>query len=69
MTKLLKRIIIINQRRTSMRLCQEEWNALDEHLPHRKNQSEHAYRAAGKYSRPQTRPDLSDAAVYADVLP
>lgn len=30
MTKLLKRIIIINQRRTSMRLCQEEWNALDD---------------------------------------
>lgn len=30
MTKLLKRIIIINQRQTSMRLCQEEWNALDD---------------------------------------
>ena len=30
MTKLLKRIIIINQRRTSMRLCRKEWCALEE---------------------------------------
>ncbi len=29
MTKLLNRVIIINKRRTSMRLCQEEWGALD----------------------------------------
>lgn len=29
MTKLLNRVIIINHRRTSMRLCIEEWNALD----------------------------------------
>lgn len=29
MTKLLNRVILINKRRTSMRLCQEEWGALD----------------------------------------
>lgn len=29
MTKLINRVIIINHRRTSMRLCLEEWNALD----------------------------------------
>ncbi len=30
MTKLTNRIININNRRTSMRLCQKEWNALED---------------------------------------
>ena len=30
MTKLINKVIIINNRRTSMRLCMEEWKALDE---------------------------------------
>lgn len=30
MTKLINKVIIINKRRTSMRLCMEEWNALEE---------------------------------------
>lgn len=30
MTKLSNKIITINNRRTSMRLCNKEWNALDE---------------------------------------
>lgn len=30
MTKLTNRIINVNNRRTSMRLCQKEWNALEE---------------------------------------
>lgn len=30
MTKLINKVIIINKRRTSMRLCLEEWKALDE---------------------------------------
>ncbi len=36
MTKLLNRVIIINKRRTSMRLCQEEWGALDNICKHEK---------------------------------
>ncbi len=30
MTKLCNRIITVNSRRTSMRLCSQEWKALDE---------------------------------------
>ena len=30
MTKLMNKIILINNRRTSMRLCQKEWDALYE---------------------------------------